>query len=87
MLMSEFQVEYTRANGKPCLLPPSSEGEALEYAFDIIKQYDPLNIRITLDGQTIFSRDQIFDHPLAAGKISKSPPSVTGSWGGKIDLR
>lgn len=81
--MSEFQVEYTGKNGE---LRPRSEREALEYAIAITKAHNPPDISFTRDGQTVFSRDQIFDRPLAAGKISKSPPGVSGSWGGKINL-
>jgi hypothetical protein len=80
--MNDFQVEFTGKKGE--LL--GSKRETLEYAIAIIKEHNPPDIRITRNGQTVFSRDQIFGHPLAVGKISKSPSGITGEWGGKINL-
>ena len=80
--MNDFQVEFTGKNGEL----RGSERETVEYAIAIIKEHNPPEIRITRNGQTVFSRDQIFDHPLAAGKVSKSPSRISGEWGGKINL-
>ena len=85
VFMSEYQVKYI-AIGEPHLQPAPSERLALEYAFAIIKDHAPQDISIIRDGHLVFSRDQIFDHPLAVGKISKSPPRISGSWGGKTNL-
>jgi hypothetical protein len=82
--MRDYQVEYT-LNSDPQRLPPASKREAVEYAIAIIKDHDPKDIRITRGGDVILSRDQIFDHPLAAGKISKTPLRFSGSWGWKIN--
>ena len=82
-MQDRYLVLYT-ADGVEKSQSANSEVLALEYAFAIIKKHDPPDIRITRDDQTIFSRDQIFDHPLAAGKISL--PRISGSWGGKVNL-
>jgi hypothetical protein len=85
VFVSEYQVKYM-TNGDPRLQPASSERLALEYAIAIIKDDTPQDISIIRDGGLVFSRDQIFDHPLAAGIISKSSPGIPGSWGRKINL-
>jgi hypothetical protein len=79
------QVEYT-VNSEPFSLPAPSGRLAVEYAIAIIKSHAPQDISITRDGSLVFSRDQIFEHPLAVGKISKSISGISGTWGGKVNL-